>query len=111
LSKALHLIKELKRGGCRFSLDDFGSGLSSFAYLKNLPVDYIKIDGSFVKDMVNDPIDRVVVEAIARVGHVMQIKTIAEWVEDEQTLACLKEIGVDYASGLLPWHVVQGWLG
>ena len=110
LSKALHLMKELKKDGCQFSLDDFGSGLSSFAYLKNLPVDYIKIDGSFVKDMVNDPIDRAMVEAITRVGHVMKIKTIAEWVEDERTQACLKEIGVDYAQGYyfgMPDRVVE----
>lgn len=99
LSKALHLMRALKKEGCRFALDDFGSGLSSFAYLKNLPVDYIKIDGSFVKDMANDPIDRAMVEAITQVGHVMKIKTIAEWVEDEKTLGFLREIGVDYAQG------------
>ncbi|MDH5765180.1 MAG: EAL domain-containing protein [Gammaproteobacteria bacterium] len=110
LSKALNLMRELKKVGCRFALDDFGSGLSSFTYLKNLPVDFIKIDGSFVKDMANDPIDRAMVEAITQVGHVMKIKTIAEWVEDEQTLTYLREIGVDYAQGYyfgMPDRIVE----
>jgi len=99
LARATQFIKVLKKRGCQFSLDDFGSGLSSFTYLKNLPVDYIKIDGSFVVDMVNDPIDRAMVEAIVRVGHVMQVKVIAEWVENEETLSLLKEMGVDYVQG------------
>ncbi len=99
LAKATQFIKSLKSRGCRFSLDDFGSGLSSFTYLKNLPVDYIKIDGSFVVDMVNDPVDRAMVEAIVRVGHVMQVQVIAEWVENAETLALLKDMGVDYVQG------------
>ena len=99
LSKATTFIRELKKLGCRFSLDDFGSGLSSFGYLKNLPVDFIKIDGSFVKDMVSDPIDRAMVDAITEIGHVMKIKTIAEWVEDGPTLAMLTGMGVDFAQG------------
>ncbi|MDA8225291.1 MAG: EAL domain-containing protein [Betaproteobacteria bacterium] len=99
LSKATTFIRELKKLGCKFSLDDFGSGLSSFGYLKNLPVDFIKIDGSFVKDMVTDPIDRAMVDAITEIGHVMKIKTIAEWVEDEATLALLTDMGVDFAQG------------
>jgi len=99
LAKATQFIRALKARGCKFSLDDFGTGLSSFTYLKNLPVDYIKIDGSFVVDMVNDPIDRAMVDAIVRVGHVMQVQVIAEWVEDEQTLNLLKELGVDYVQG------------
>ncbi|RDH81043.1 MAG: hypothetical protein DIZ80_13045 [endosymbiont of Galathealinum brachiosum] len=99
LAKATQFIKALKDKGCRFSLDDFGSGLSSFTYLKTLPVDYIKIDGTFVVDMINDPIDRAMVEAIVRVGHVMKVKVIAEWVENEDTLNMLKDMGVDYVQG------------
>ena len=99
LSKATAFIKALKKLGCRFSLDDFGSGLSSFGYLKNLPVDFIKIDGSFVKDMASDPIDRAMVEAINQIGHVMHIQTIAEWVENNATLVLLRQMGIDYAQG------------
>jgi Amt family ammonium transporter len=99
LASANHLINELKKRGFAFSLDDFGSGLSSFAYLKNLPVDYLKIDGAFVKDMVEDPIDRAMVEAINQIGQVMGLQTIAEFVENDQILQQLKEIGVNYAQG------------
>lgn len=99
LSKAAGLIKKLKEMGCRFALDDFGSGMSSFAYLKNLPVDFVKIDGNFVKNIVENPIDFAMVEAINRIGHVMGIQTIAEYVENEAVLQKLKELGVDYAQG------------
>jgi diguanylate cyclase (GGDEF)-like protein/PAS domain S-box-containing protein len=99
LSKASLFINELKKYGCQFALDDFGSGLSSFAYLKNLPVNYLKIDGSFVKEISRDEIDRTMVESIQHIGKVMRLKSIAEHVEDEKTLAVLKEIGVDYAQG------------
>ena len=99
LSAANTFITTLKSAGCKFSLDDFGSGLSSFAYLKNLPVDYLKIDGTFVKDMVNDAIDHAMVQSINQIGHVMNLETIAEFVENDDILAALKDIGVDYAQG------------
>ncbi len=99
LSKASVFINELKSHGCQFALDDFGSGLSSFAYLKTLPVNYLKIDGSFVRDISHDKIDRAMVESIQQVGKVMDLLTIAEHVEDDATLTVLKEIGVDYVQG------------
>jgi EAL domain-containing protein (putative c-di-GMP-specific phosphodiesterase class I) len=99
LPQARVLIRKLKDLGCRFALDDFGSGMSSFTYLKHLPVDYSKIDGGFVKDMVQDPIDRAMVEAINHIGHVMQIKTIAECVENGAILEALPDIGVNFPQG------------
>jgi diguanylate cyclase (GGDEF)-like protein/PAS domain S-box-containing protein len=99
LERASQFIQAMKDIGCRFSLDDFGAGMSSFAYLKHLAVDYLKIDGDFVKDMADDLIDRAMVEAINNVGHVMGKKTIAEFVDSDRVLAALREIGVDYAQG------------
>lgn len=97
----LRFIAPLKEMGCRFSLDDFGSGLTSFGHLKNIPLDYLKIDGRLVKDMASDPIDQSMVEAIHRIGHVMRLKTIAEWAEDIATLNLLEAMGVDYVQGFL----------
>lgn len=99
LKNAMQLLAQLKNKGCAFALDDFGSGLSSFAYLKTLPVDYLKIDGAFVKDMVNDPIDRAMVKSINDVGHVMGKQIIAEFVENTDILDMLRDMGVDYAQG------------
>ena len=99
LSRATKFINQLRELGCLFSLDDFGSGLSSFAYLKNLPVDFLKIDGLFVRDIVDDKVDLAMVKAINEVGHIMDKKTIAEFVENEQIFNILNELGVDYAQG------------
>ena len=99
LSKATAFMTTLRALGCRFALDDFGVGVSSFTYLKHLPVDYLKIDGSFVKDMRNDPVSHAMVEAIHRIGHIMGKKTIAESVEHPETVKALRAIGVDYAQG------------
>jgi diguanylate cyclase (GGDEF)-like protein/PAS domain S-box-containing protein len=99
ISRATAFMKELKDRGCQFALDDFGSGLSSFAYLKNLPVDFLKIDGVFVKDILDDSLNLTLLKAINEIGQVMGVKTIAEYVENEAILEKVREIGVDYAQG------------
>ncbi|WP_417499043.1 EAL domain-containing protein [Methylophaga sp.] len=99
LKQAHHFINSVLALGCQFSLDDFGSGLSSFAYLKNLPVQSIKIDGMFVKDMHVDPLDYEMVKSINDIGHVMGLETIAEFVENEEIWQKLKAIGVNYGQG------------
>ncbi|MEJ2141234.1 MAG: EAL domain-containing protein [Gammaproteobacteria bacterium] len=99
LSQALHFIQELKKRGCRFALDDFGSGMSSFSYLKTLPVDFVKIDGNFVRNIAEDHIDRTMVDAINQVGRAMNISTIAEYVENQRTLDELRKIGIDFVQG------------
>ena len=99
LAAATRFIRSLRELGCRFSLDDFGSGLSSFGYLSNLEVDYIKIDGHFVKNILSDPLSRSVVDSINRIGHVLGISTIAEFVESKEIAAVLERLGVDYVQG------------
>jgi diguanylate cyclase (GGDEF)-like protein/PAS domain S-box-containing protein len=98
-SNALYFMKELQQRGCRFALDDFGSGLSSFMYLRTLPVDFLKIDGQFVTQVATNPIDRNMVEAICKIGRSLGIFTVAECVESEPVLAELKLIGVDFVQG------------
>ncbi|MEA3409973.1 MAG: EAL domain-containing protein [Pseudomonadota bacterium] len=99
LGQAHRLITELKNRGCRFALDDFGSGLSSFGYLKHLPVDYLKIDGGFVRDMNSDEMASAIVTGINGIGHVLGMQTVAECVENEAILASVKSLGVDYVQG------------
>ncbi len=99
LTSAEHFMRTLQRFGCEFALDDFGSGLSSFSYLKHLPVEYLKIDGAFVKEMLDNLIDDSMVDAINRIGHIMGLETIAEFVENDSVLHRLKDIGIDYAQG------------
>lgn len=99
LQNAIFFMQELKARGCRFSLDDFGSGLSSFMYLKTLPVDFLKIDGQFVANIANDAVDRSMVEAISQVGRTLGIATIAERVETAEVLVELERIGLDFAQG------------
>jgi diguanylate cyclase (GGDEF)-like protein/PAS domain S-box-containing protein len=99
LTDALRFIAPLKELGCRFSIDNFTGGLSSFGYLKNIPLDYLKIDGRLIRNMLSDPIDRAMVESINHIAHVMRLSTIAEWVENGQTLQLLENMGIDYAQG------------
>jgi len=99
LTNTITLMQELKAIGCKFLLDDFGSGMSSFAYLKNLPVDFLKMDGGFVKDITRNDIDLAMAKSIQSIAEAMKIKTIAEFVEDAETMKLLKKMGVDYGQG------------
>ena len=101
LEKAKHFIETLREIGCRFALDDFGSGFSSFAYLRSFPIDFIKIDGAFVKNLDEDLVNQLVVSSINEIAHFLQLPTIAECVEDVGTLHLLSEMGVDYVQGYL----------
>lgn len=108
---ARHFIETLKARGCRFALDDFGTGLSSFGYLKMLPVDFVKIDGSFVRNIVNDPVNIMLIRAIVDISRVMGKKTVAESVETAEVADTLREIGVNYLQGFgvgLPRPIVLG---
>ena len=93
-------MQRLRGLGCQVGLDDFGSGLSSFDYLKSLPVDFLKIDGKFVRNVASDAVDLSIVEAIQRIGRALKIRIVAECVEDEDALAALRAIGVDFAQGV-----------
>ena len=104
LANVVYFMRELKARGCHFALDDFGSGLSSFMYLKTLPVDYLKIDGQFIENVTRDPVDRSMVEAISQVGKAMGIQTIAERVESAEVLAELARLGIGFAQG---FHIAE----
>ncbi len=101
LVKATRFLDTLHKTGCQFALDDFGSGVSSFGYLKNLPVDFLKIDGEFVKDISSNPVNYAMVKSINEIGKVMGKKTIAEYVEDQETVEQLRAIDVDYIQGFV----------
>jgi diguanylate cyclase (GGDEF)-like protein len=102
LASAGRLVSRLREAGCRFSLDDFGSGMSSFGYLKNLPVDYVKIDGSYIRGMVEDPADRVIVRSIHEIARALGMRTIAESVENRMILEEVRGVGIDFVQG---YHV------
>jgi EAL domain-containing protein (putative c-di-GMP-specific phosphodiesterase class I) len=99
MAQAVYFMHELRKRGCRFALDDFGSGLSSFHYLKTLPVDFLKIDSQFLGNVLTDPVDRSMVEAINQVGRALGVATIAEKVESAAVFAELKALRVDFAQG------------
>ena len=113
-SQANRFIHALKELGCRFALDDFGTGLSSFGYLKHFPVDFLKIDGSFVKEILHDPIDREMVRSINEIGHLTGKQTIAEFAENAEIIEMLRSLGVDYAQGFgiaTPQRVMRAVVG
>ena len=109
LEQAIRLMRELRQLGCCFALDDFGSGMSSFAYLNALPVDYVKIDGNFIEGMTDNPMTCAIVESINHIGHIMGLKTIAESVNNAALRTRLEDIGLDYVQGYgvaMPTHWV-----
>ena len=113
LYAAVTFIKSIRGLGCSFALDDFGAGLSSFSYLKSIPVDFLKIDGGFVRELVDDPMNHAIVRAVNEIGHVAGLRTIAEFVESDAVLDSLREIGVDFAQGYAigrPARVMPGLL-
>ena len=99
LQNTVDFINHFRKKGCQFSLDDFGSGFSSYGYLKNFPADYIKIDGHFVRDLLDDPYDKAIVKSIHDIAQAMGMRTVAEYVENERILNELKLLGIDYAQG------------
>jgi Amt family ammonium transporter len=99
LELAVGLVSRLRSMGCSLSLDDFGTGLSSFSYLKQLPVDYLKIDGSFVRQILEDRISHAMVSSINQIGHIMGLRTIAEFVENEAIKEQLRLMGIDFVQG------------
>jgi EAL domain-containing protein (putative c-di-GMP-specific phosphodiesterase class I) len=99
LTRVADAMQELRAAGCSFALDDFGIGLSSFSYLRYLPIDYLKIDAGFIRDMIDDPMDSAIVDSIARIGHVLGIHTVAQGVDDVAIAQKLGSMGVDYAQG------------
>ena len=116
LDAAMAFIRTLRTLGARFSLDDFGAGMSSYRYLKTLPLDFVKIDGSFVRTVAVDPVHRAIVESIHWIGQLCHLQTVAEWVEDDATLDVLRTIGIDHAQGWrfgrpMPVADVRRWLG
>jgi EAL domain-containing protein (putative c-di-GMP-specific phosphodiesterase class I) len=97
--RVIQLMDTLRGAGCKFSLDDFGAGMASFAYLKNLPVDYVKIDGSFIRNIDTDPISQSIVRAVTDIGHQLGLGVVAEWVDNARAVEILREAGLDYAQG------------
>jgi EAL domain-containing protein (putative c-di-GMP-specific phosphodiesterase class I) len=111
LSQVQRFMDRLRAAGCAISMDDFGAGMSSFTYLKNLPIDIIKIDGSFIRDMLTDPVSHAMVRAVADIGRRLGLSVVAEWVTDAATVQMLTDLQVDYAQGfalhepeLVPLH-------
>lgn len=99
MTRAVDFMQKLRDAGCKFSLDDFGSGMASFGYLKNLPVDFIKIDGSFIRNIETDPVSYSIVRAVTDIGHQLGLKVVAEWVADDRARDLLRGLSVDYAQG------------